>query len=145
MAPEQARGKTVDRRADVWAFGCVVFEMLTGKPPFGGDGVTDVLARVLERDPDWTALPANTPTAIRTVLKRCLEKDCRKRIAHISTVLFVLEERAGLESARSPLAASGTAPARVRQHADAVAWRRGRRHQRVDVGLARRRCQYRVS
>jgi len=106
MAPEQARGKTVGRRADIWAFGCVVFELLTGKAAFDGDGITDVLARVLERDPDWTALPANTPTAIQAVLKRCLEKDCRKRIAHISTALFLLEERAGLESARSPLAVS---------------------------------------
>jgi serine/threonine-protein kinase len=106
MAPEQARGQTVDHRADIWAFGCVLFEMLTGRRPFEGDGVADVLARVLEREPDWTALPANTPPAIQTLLKRCVEKNYRKRTAHISTALFVIEERAGLESAPGPMAAS---------------------------------------
>jgi Protein kinase domain/WD40-like Beta Propeller Repeat len=110
MSPEQARGQAVDKRTDIWAFGCVVFEMLTGKPAFDGDGVTDVLARVLEREPDWSALPTATPTAIRTLLTRCLEKDSPKRIAHISTALFVLEGHAGLATGRSPL----TAPARPR-------------------------------
>ena len=83
MAPEQARGKPVDKRTDIWAFGCVLFEMLTGKRVFAGDGISDVLARVLEREPDWAALPPNIPPPIRTLLKRCLEKDRRKRIADV--------------------------------------------------------------
>ena len=83
MAPEQARGKEVDTRADIWAFGCVVYEMLTGVRPFEGDNVTDVLARVIERTPDLTRLPPATPRAVRTMLRRCLEKDRRRRLPDI--------------------------------------------------------------
>ena len=83
MSPEQARGKPVDRRADIWAFGCVLYEMLTGRRAFGGDEVTDVLARVLEREPDFTALPAKLPATIRMTLRRCLQKDSRQRLQHI--------------------------------------------------------------
>src|SRR5438093_1171265 len=75
MAPEQARGKTVDTRADIWAFGCVLFEMLTGRRAFGGEDVTDTVAAVLKSEPDWTVLPAATPAPIRRLLRRCLEKD----------------------------------------------------------------------
>ena len=75
MAPEQARGKTVDKRADVWAFGAVLFEMLTGSPPFPGDDISQVLARVIDRDPDWSALPPALSPALRTCLRRCLVKD----------------------------------------------------------------------
>ena len=67
MSPEQARGKAVDRRADLWAFGCVLYEMLTRQRAFGGDNPTDVLAAVVATEPDWTRLPAETPAAIRTV------------------------------------------------------------------------------
>src|SRR6187399_3340105 len=74
MSPEQARGKAVDRRADIWAFGAVLFEMLTGKRAFRGEDVTDTLAAVLQREPDWSALPASTPAAVRVLLRRCLEK-----------------------------------------------------------------------
>src|SRR5476651_961976 len=74
MSPEQARGKAVDRRADIWAFGVVLFEMLTGQRAFAGDTVTDVVAAVVTRDPTWTLLPADTPVAIRTLLRRCLMK-----------------------------------------------------------------------
>src|SRR5262249_3846314 len=70
MSPEQARGKPVDARADIWAFGCVLFEMLTGRRPFGGDGVSDVLASVLAREPDLSALPPTTPPSIRRLLRR---------------------------------------------------------------------------
>ena len=80
MSPEQARGRAVDKRTDIWAFGCVLFEMLTGRRPFGGDTVTEVLASILAREPDLTALPAATPAAIRKLLRRCLQKD-RPRIA----------------------------------------------------------------
>ena len=75
MAPEQARGRNVDHRADIWAFGCVLFEMLTGRRPFEGDEIADVLARVIQSEPDWSLLPAATPSALTTLLKRCLRKD----------------------------------------------------------------------
>ena len=74
MAPEQARGKMVDKRADIWAFGCVLFEMLTGKRAFGGDDVTDTLAAVVRGEPSWDALPAATPVGLRNFLRRCLQK-----------------------------------------------------------------------
>jgi len=80
MSPEQARGKAVDRRADLWAFGCVLYEMLTRQRAFGGDNPTDVLAAVVATEPDWTRLPAETPAAIRTLLRRCLEKNRARRL-----------------------------------------------------------------
>ena len=83
MSPEQARGRAVDKRTDIWAFGCVLFEMLTGRRPFGGDTVSDVLASILAREPDLTALPAATPAAIRKLLRRCLEKDRQDRLRDI--------------------------------------------------------------
>ncbi len=80
MAPEQARGTAVDKRADVWAFGVVLFEMLTGQRLFAGATVSDTLAAVLTREPDWTTLPAGTPTPLRRLLRRCLEKDRKRRL-----------------------------------------------------------------
>src|SRR5471032_2048936 len=80
MSPEQARGKAVDRRADIWAFGIVLLEMLTGQPVFTGETVSHVLASVLKIDPDWTVLPATTPAPLRRLLRRCLEKDRRRRL-----------------------------------------------------------------
>jgi eukaryotic-like serine/threonine-protein kinase len=84
MSPEQAKGKTVDKRADVWAFGCVVFEMLTGRSLFSADDVSQTLARVLERQPDFSFLPANLHPKIASMLERCLEKDARNRYSGIS-------------------------------------------------------------
>ena len=75
MAPEQARGKAVDKRADIWAFGLVLYEMLTGRAAFAGDTVTDIIAALVSREPDWTALPAATPASIR----RLLHALCRER------------------------------------------------------------------
>ena len=101
MAPEQAKGKTVDKRADIWAFGAVLFEMLTGKRPFHGEDVGDTLAAVLRAEPDWTALPAEVPSSVRALLRACLEKNLRQRIADIAAVLFVLRHHAtgaGLEA-----------------------------------------------
>jgi Tol biopolymer transport system component/tRNA A-37 threonylcarbamoyl transferase component Bud32 len=91
MAPEQARGKPVDKRADIWAFGCVLYEMLTCHRAFAGDEVTETLARVLERDPDWAPLPPATPPALRTLLSRCLEKDPRRRLRDIGEARVLLE------------------------------------------------------
>src|SRR5262249_7226154 len=84
MAPEQARGKKVDRRVDIWAFGCVLFEMLTGKRAFEGEGISDTLPAVLGGVPVWKALPLETPAAIIRVLHRCLEKDPRRRFHDIA-------------------------------------------------------------
>ena len=83
MSPEQARGKVVDKRTDIWAFGCVLYEMLTGRRPFDGDEITDVLARILERNVDFSAIPAATPPGIRRLVQRCLEKDPRRRLRDI--------------------------------------------------------------
>jgi len=79
MSPEQARGLAVDRRTDVWAFGCVMFECLCGRQSFGGDTVSDVIARILEREPDWSTLPPTVPARLRDVVKRCLTKDLAER------------------------------------------------------------------
>jgi serine/threonine-protein kinase len=91
MSPEQAKGREADTRSDIWAFGCVLFEMLAGRRPFDGEDVADTLAAVLRADPDWTALPQDVPAPIRTLLRSCLEKDRRKRMAAISAALFVLD------------------------------------------------------
>jgi Tol biopolymer transport system component len=92
MSPEQARGKAVDRRADIWAFGVVLFEMLTGKRAFAGDDITDVLASVLKSDPDWSAAPSNLPAPIRRLLRRCLEKDPKQRLSSIADARLELNE-----------------------------------------------------
>jgi len=80
MSPEQARGKAVDRRTDIWAFGCVLYELLTGKQAFAGDDITDILAAVVRAEPNWHALPAATPLKIRDLLRRCLQKDKTQRL-----------------------------------------------------------------
>ncbi len=92
MAPEQAKGKPVDKRADIWAFGCVVFEMLTGQRAFPGEDLSDTLASVLKTEPHWDALAADTPPTVRALLRRCLIKDPRQRIADIAAALFALDE-----------------------------------------------------
>jgi serine/threonine protein kinase/Tol biopolymer transport system component len=92
MAPEQAKGKAVDRRADIWAFGCVLYEMLTGKKPFDGETVTDILAAVVTKEPDWSALPAATPAYVRALLQRCLRKDAKQRLQAIGDARIALEE-----------------------------------------------------
>src|SRR6516162_1055385 len=84
MSPEQARGRALDKRTDVWSFGAVVFEMLAGKPAFSGESVTDVLGAIVHKDPDWGILPAQTPPAIRRLLRRCLARDPRQRLHDIA-------------------------------------------------------------
>ena len=90
MSPEQARGKAVDRRADIWAFGCVLFEMLTGRTLFAGETVGETLARVIERTPDLSALPAATPPAVRTLIARTVERDPRQRLRDIGEARITL-------------------------------------------------------
>jgi Tol biopolymer transport system component len=92
MSPEQARGKAVDKRADIWAFGVVLFEMLTGRRPFDGETVSDTMAKLLEREPDWSALSPQTPPKVRELLRRCLEKEPKKRQRDIGDVRIELEE-----------------------------------------------------
>jgi hypothetical protein len=92
MSPEQARGRPVDTRTDIWAFGCVVYEMLAGAKAFTGDGLAEVLANVIKGEPDWTALPAQTPPALRLCLRRCLQKDARQRFHHIADVRLAMED-----------------------------------------------------
>jgi serine/threonine protein kinase len=94
MAPEQARGKPVDKRADIWAFGCVLYELLTGRRAFPGDEVADVIAAVITREPDLALLPAETPLNVRAVLARCLAKDPRERLRDIGDARLLLAERA---------------------------------------------------
>jgi serine/threonine protein kinase len=91
MSPEQARGKTVDKRADIWAFGCVLYEMLTGQRAFDGEGVSETIARVIEREPNWARLPATLSPALRTYITRCLQKDPRQRVQAIGDVRLALE------------------------------------------------------
>ena len=105
MSPEQAKGRIADKRSDVWAFGCVLYEMLTGTRAFAGDNVPETLALVLTKEPDWNALPSDVPTVVRTLLEGCLAKDPRKRVADISVAEFLLEERNALQL-------SGPAPVR---------------------------------
>ncbi len=92
MSPEQARGKSVDKRTDIWAFGCVLFEMLSGKMAFDGDTVTDTIVAILERDPDWSTLPADTPRAVRRLMQRCLEKDPKQRLRDIGDARVEIEQ-----------------------------------------------------
>ena len=91
MSPEQARGYAVDGRTDVWAFGCVVYEMLTGRPAFVGDTTSDTIAKILEREPDWSALPRSTPAAIERLLRRCLLKDSKRRLKDIADARLDLD------------------------------------------------------
>ena len=92
MSPEQARGKPIDKLLDVWAFGCVLFEMLSGRRAFAGETVSDTLVHVLEHDPDWAALPAGTPPAIQQLVRRCLHKDKRQRLQDVGDARIELRE-----------------------------------------------------
>jgi Tol biopolymer transport system component len=92
MSPEQARGAAADKRADIWAFGCVLYEMLTGKAVFQGETTSDILAAVLKSEPDWSALPTTTPLVIRNLIRRCLIKDRKQRLQAIGEARIVLEE-----------------------------------------------------
>ncbi len=117
MAPEQAKGKTVDKRADIWAFGVVLFEMLTGRPLFGGETVSETIAEVLKQEIDFAALPAALPAGIAQLLRRCLERNPQRRLRDIG------EARIALEQALAP-GAGEVVPARSLPPEGAVSWRR---------------------
>src|SRR5687767_8195178 len=115
MSPEQARGKPVDKRTDIWAFGAVLYEMLTGRRAFGGDEVSDVLASVLAREPDWTLLPRGLSPVLGNYLKRCLQKDRKQRVGDAQSLRLALEgafDIAAAQAVQSPVLAP-------------LAWRRG--------------------
>jgi serine/threonine-protein kinase len=120
MSPEQARGAPVDRRTDIWAFGCVLFEMLTGRLAFDGNTPSDIVAGILEKEPDWATLPADTPAAVRRVLRRCLEKDQRRRFRDIGDIKLELEDIATADRASDP----GRAPAAIPAPSRNGAWLR---------------------
>ena len=99
MSPEQARGKSVDKRTDIWAFGCVLYEMLSGKMAFAGDTLSDTIAAILDRDPDWSTLPVDTPRTLRRLLQRCLEKDPKQRLRDIGDARLELGQIVSAPSA----------------------------------------------
>ena len=107
MSPEQARGLVVNKRTDIWAFGCVLYEMLVGRSAFGRDTLSDTIVAILDRDPDWTALPPGTPATLRTLMRRCLEKDQKRRLRDIGDVRSDLE---------APVAAEADSPAAPAAH-----------------------------
>jgi len=109
MSPEQARGRSVDKRADIWAFGCVLWEMLTGRRAFDGETVTDVLAAVVTRDPDMSALPSSTPISVRRLLARCLDKDPRTRLRDVGEARIALASPS-IEDGAVAAAVPGQAP-----------------------------------
>src|SRR5437870_10057869 len=106
MSPEQARGKPVDQRTDIWAFGCVLYEMLTGRLAFSGETVSDAVAAILSREPQWLALPAEAPESLRRLLRRSLEKDPKRRVHHIADARIELEETLAQPSASGHLMAT---------------------------------------
>ena len=105
MSPEQARGKPADHRTDIWSFGCVMYELLTGKVAFEGETVSDTIACVIERDPDWDSLPADVPANIRVLLRRCLEKDAYNRLQHIGDAAVEIRETLNPPATAPPVTA----------------------------------------
>ena len=116
MAPEQAKGKPVDKRADIWAFGAVLFEMISGRRAFEGEEITTILARVIERDPEWSHLPATTPAPLRRLIERCLTKDVKARLRDIAEAGVALDDARSAQPPSSSLlvAAAAARPAVAR-------------------------------
>jgi serine/threonine protein kinase len=102
MSPEQARGKTIDKRADIRAFGSVLYECLTGKRVFGGETVTETLAAVIRAEPDWTALPHDTPAKVCDVIRRCLQKDMNLRLRDVGDARIEMGESVSQPSEAGP-------------------------------------------
>src|SRR5262245_28293046 len=118
MSPEQARGKPLDKRTDIWSLGCVLYEMLTGRSAFAGESVSDTIVAVLEREPDWNALPQTTSPAVRRLLQRCFEKDARRRLHDAADVRIEIEDAlaapasGGFTASDSGRMVIGSAPSR---------------------------------
>jgi serine/threonine-protein kinase len=114
MSPEQARGKALDKRTDIWSFGCILFEMLSGRRPFAGETISDVIAAILSAEPDWTVLPPATPVRVRELLRRCLEKDLQKRLRDAGDATIEIDQSLAESSpgAKGPPTPAPAAPAR---------------------------------
>jgi len=110
MSPEQARGRSVDKRADVWAFGAVLFEMLTSRRAFAGEDITDTIVSVVSKEPDWPALPPSTSASVRSLLRRCLDKDPRRRLRDIGEARLALESTFETAAPQTTSSAPSTAP-----------------------------------
>ena len=110
MSPEQARGKTLDKRTDIWSFGCCLYEALTGKVPFLGETVSDTIAAILKNEPDWRLLPSNTPTIISSLLRRCLQKDRERRVRDVGDARLEIEDALGELAAQASGPVAGAAP-----------------------------------
>ena len=120
MSPEQARGRAADKRSDVWAFGCVLYEMLTGKRPFVGEDITDTIAAVVRGEPDWTMLPADLPPMLKIYLQRCLRKSPTERVQDIGDVRLALD--GAFDLALTPAAAQAASPAASRTSRGRAVW-----------------------
>jgi hypothetical protein len=114
MSPEQARGRPLDKRTDIWAFGCVLYEMLAGRRAFGGDSVSDTIAAVIEREPNWKALPRQTPASLQRLLGRCLEKDQRRRLRDVGDARIEIDEALTRPVPQAEGIHVGAVPRRVR-------------------------------
>src|SRR5207247_880690 len=102
MSPEQARGKPVDKRTDIWSFGCVLYEMLTGDKAFNGEAISEILAAVMLKEPDWGRLPLNSPPTVKRLLRRCLDKDPKRRLRDIGEARIAIAEYLGNPAAETP-------------------------------------------
>src|SRR5262249_55739945 len=120
MSPEQARGKAVDKRTDIWSFGCVLYEMLTGRTAFRGETVSDTIASILTREPDWATVPKTTPLAVRRMLQRCIERDPQQRLSDIGDVKHELEH--ALVDLRAPIVSRRAVATPARQPQAAQRW-----------------------
>jgi Tol biopolymer transport system component len=115
MAPEQAKGRASDKRSDVWAFGCVLYEMLTGRRAFDGEDLSDTLAAVLRAEPDWNAFPKSVPDALGVIVRRCLEKDRKTRIPDVAVVRYMLDDAKAAKVAPSGVSAASSSSPRGRR------------------------------
>ena len=140
MSPEQARGRAVDKRTDIWAFGCVLYELLTGKQAFHGEDITEILASVVKSEPDWTALPSNISPSIRVLLQRCLRKDRRQRTPDAATLRIEIEDAiaAPKDSSATHAAPTSTSKWLLAVGAVAAIWQSSQPYSRLGAGGERR-------
>ncbi len=120
MSPEQARGKPLDKRTDIFSFGCVLYECLTGRQAFSGETVSDTLSAILRAEPDWSALPAATPARVRELLRRCLQKDPKRRLHDIADARIEIEE-----AQAATTSGSTTTPVEAPSRRGRLAWTAG--------------------
>ena len=132
MRPEQAKGKPVDKRTDIWAFGCVLFEMLTGRRAFPGDNITEILAAVVRGEPEWPALPSDTPPSVLRLLRRCLNKDAKDRLSDIGVARLEIRDAVGCRTIGTDSRSARACTTQESPVVDDGCRRRLRRHRRGD-------------